>query len=55
MPDLDTMVSLLFMQENVIGSVLMGRDFSFLISLGGGKLIYYQFPELFGEGIILVV
>ncbi len=43
------------LQEDIIGSVLEGRDTVALLPTGGGKSICYQVPALCCEGICLVV
>ena len=43
------------MQEDIISSVLEGRDTLALLPTGGGKSICYQVPALATEGICLVI
>lgn len=42
-------------QENVIESVLSGRDTLVVMPTGGGKSLCYQFPALMLEGVTLVI
>ena len=43
------------MQEEVIESVLGGRDSLVLMPTGGGKSLCYQLPALLLDGVTLVV
>ena len=43
------------MQEDIIQSVLDGRDTLALLPTGGGKSITFQIPALFMEGLCLVI
>ncbi len=43
------------MQEDVIQSVLSGRDTLALLPTGGGKSICFQVPALAKEGICVVI
>src|SRR4030095_13382084 len=42
-------------QEEIIQSVLKGRDTLALLPTGGGKSICYQVPSLMKEGLCLVI
>src|SRR6478735_8987552 len=43
------------LQEEIIQSVLLGRDTLALLPTGGGKSICFQVPALAKEGICIVV
>ena len=43
------------LQEEVIQSVLQGRDTFVVMPTGGGKSICFQLPALFFEGITVVI
>src|SRR5476649_595839 len=43
------------MQEEIITSVLLGRDTLALLPTGGGKSVCFQVPALAKEGICLVI
>lgn len=43
------------LQEQIIGSVLEGRDTLALLPTGGGKSICFQVPQMLKEGLALVV
>src|ERR1700745_3773033 len=43
------------LQEEIIQSVLLGRDTLALLPTGGGKSICFQVPALMKEGLCLVV
>ena len=43
------------LQEEIIGSVVAGRDCLALMPTGGGKSLCYQLPALMFSGVTLVV
>ena len=43
------------MQEEIINSVLEGKDLLAIMPTGGGKSLCYQVPSLCKEGICLVI
>jgi len=43
------------LQEDIIRSVLDGKDTLALLPTGGGKSVCYQVPALAGDGLCLVV